>query len=152
MIIPPSTNGVRSGIEDWRNKTLTRSDDIVKNLINRRTVSKFVVCRKQEHPADCNAGTGHASRTMSVWMTAGDRCLYHLSESFVGIIRQDRSLPIETSNWRNIAEDHGIVENNVNVSFQQCTYPWTGLNVCLFSIREDRSRVACDNSGQSVND
>ena len=58
------------------------------SVINRWTVSKFVVAAKQQHPADCDVGTGHASRTMSVWMNAARRD--RLSGLFVGIVHRDR--------------------------------------------------------------
>ena len=98
---------------------------------------------KQRHHAGCDTDTGQGVKDN---VQLND---YQLS--FVKIALQDRGISIERrlNDSGAFAEDHGIVTNNDNVSFQQCI---PELWECIsFSTREDRSSVACGNTGKRVN-
>ena len=73
------------------------------------------------------------------------------SGSFIGIGCRDCSLPIDRCLIReSIAEDHGIVTTML-MCFISAMYVSLNWFECFsFSIIEERSRVACDNIGQSV--
>ena len=73
------------------------------------------------------------------------------SGSFIGIGSRDRSFPIDRRLIRcSIAEDHGIVTTMLMFLFSAMYVSLNWFECFSFSIIEERSRVACDNIGQSV--